>query len=63
MSLHAILMRGRESPCGLDAGGPSVAKVLAFASILDDAQDLSSVVLAVLVFGALFLLLKALARA
>ena len=37
--------------------------VLAFASILDDAQDLSSVVLAVIVFGALFLVLKGLERA
>ena len=40
-----------------------MANVLAFASILDDAQDLSSVVLAVLVFGVLFLLLKGLERA
>ena len=34
--------------------------VLTFASILDDAQDLSSLVLAALVFGALFLVLKGL---
>ena len=40
-----------------------MANVLAFASILDDAQDLSSVVLAALVFGALFLVLKGLERA
>jgi len=40
-----------------------VANVLAFASILDDAQDLISVVLALLVFGALFLVLKGLERA
>ena len=40
-----------------------MANVLAFASILDDVQDLSSVVLALLVFGTLFLLLKGLERA
>lgn len=34
-----------------------------FASILDDAQDLSSIVFAALAFGALFLLLKGLDRA
>ena len=37
--------------------------VFILASILDDAQDLSSIVLAVLGFGALFLLLKGLERA
>lgn len=37
--------------------------VFIFASILDDVQDLSSIVLAALVFGALFLLLKGLDRA
>ena len=40
-----------------------MANVLAFASILDDVQDLGSVVLAVLVFGALFVVLKGLERA
>jgi heme/copper-type cytochrome/quinol oxidase subunit 3 len=43
-----------------------VTVVLAFAplaSILDDAQDLSSIVLAAIVFGALFLVLKALEHA
>lgn len=37
--------------------------VLILASILDDAQDLSSIVVAALAFGALFLLLKGLDRA
>lgn len=37
-----------------------MANVLPFASILDGAQDLSSLVLAALVFGALFLILKGL---
>jgi hypothetical protein len=40
-----------------------VRSVLILASILDDAQDLSSVVVAALLFGALFLLLKGLERA
>jgi hypothetical protein len=40
-----------------------VPSVFIFASILDDVQDLSSIVLAALVFGALFLLLKGLERA
>ncbi len=37
--------------------------VFILASILDDVQDLSSIVVAVLVFAALFLLLKGLERA
>jgi len=37
--------------------------VFILASILDDLQDLSSIVLAALVFGALVLLLKGLERA
>ena len=40
-----------------------MANVLMFASILDDVQDLSSLVLAALVFGALFLILKGLYHA
>jgi hypothetical protein len=40
-----------------------VRSVFILASILDDAQDLSSLVVAALVFGALFLLLKGLDRA
>jgi hypothetical protein len=40
-----------------------VRSVFILASILDDAQDLSSIVLAALVFGALFLLLKGLDHA
>ena len=36
--------------------------VFILASILDDAQDLSSLVVAALVFGALFLLLEGLER-
>ena len=40
-----------------------MAIVLTFASLLDDAQDLSSVIVAALVFGALFLILKGLERA
>jgi hypothetical protein len=40
-----------------------VRSVFILASILDDVQDLSSIVLAALVFGALFLLLKGLDRA
>jgi len=40
-----------------------VRSVLILASILDDAQDLSSIVVAALAFGALFLLLKGLDRA
>jgi hypothetical protein len=40
-----------------------VRSVFILASILDDVQDLSSIVLAALVFGALFLLLKGLERA
>ena len=40
-----------------------MANVLAFASILDGTQDLGSLVLAALVFGALFLILKGLERA
>ena len=40
-----------------------MASVFIFASILDDVQDLSSIVLAALLFGALFLLLKGLDRA
>ena len=40
-----------------------MANVLILASILDAAQDLSSLVLAALVFGALFLVLEALDRA
>ena len=39
-----------------------MAIVLTFASFLDDAQDLSSVIVAALVFGALFLILKGLER-
>jgi hypothetical protein len=39
-----------------------VAIVLIFASLLDDLQDLSSIVLAVLVFAALFLFLEVLDR-
>ncbi len=37
--------------------------MLILASILDDAQDLSSIVVAVLLFAALFLLLEGLERA
>jgi hypothetical protein len=37
--------------------------VFILASLLDDVQDLSSLVIAALVFGALFLLLKGLERA
>ena len=40
-----------------------MANVLTFASILDDAQDLSSIVLAALVFGALVLILRGLENA
>ena len=40
-----------------------MANVLTFASILDDAQDLSSLVLAALVFGVLLLILKGLEHA
>jgi hypothetical protein len=40
-----------------------VTTVFILASILDDVQDLSSIVVAALVFGALFLLLKGLERA
>jgi hypothetical protein len=40
-----------------------VRSVLIFASILDAGSDLSSIVLAALLFGALFLLLKGLERA
>ena len=40
-----------------------MASVLILASILDDMQDLSSIVLAALVFAALFFLLKGLERA
>ena len=40
-----------------------MAIVLTFASLLDDAQDLGSVIVAALVFGALFLILKGLERA
>ena len=39
-----------------------MAIVLTFASLLDDAQDLSAVIAAALVFGALFLILKGLER-
>ena len=47
----------------LDAGAPSVTSVLILASILDDLQDLSSLVVAALVFAALFLFLKGLEHA
>jgi hypothetical protein len=40
-----------------------VRSVFILASILDDVQDLSSLVIAALIFGALFLLLKGLERA